>query len=169
MVMKTPKELQPQSPEDLALVGKTIYEEMITWPVDERICASCGGSITDKELKSITYWEADPVEKHWAVSHGPGDCAGAAPPSSQAFGEATGKNVEPTEQQAAKAKAIAQAEAAMEMAMKVEAEAMPLLKAEKAEKAMMGPMPMSPAETAMAAAKSMRKQARKMMAAAKKL
>jgi hypothetical protein len=103
LVMKTPEELQPLSPEKLVQVGKTIYDEMITWPADERICARCGASITDKQLKSIAFWEADQAESRWSVSHGPGDCTGAAPLSSQTFEQATGKKVEAAKAQASTA------------------------------------------------------------------
>ena len=68
--------------ESFALVGKTIYDEMVNWPVDERICASCGACITDKQLKHVTVSEADKVEGLWNVSHAAGDCVGGVSLSS---------------------------------------------------------------------------------------
>jgi hypothetical protein len=123
--MKTPEDPQPLSPEELADVRETIYNVMITWAEDKRRCACCGGNITDKQMKSIAYWETNPARRRWAVSHGLGECAGAAPPSSQAFGHAGVMKAELTEEQAARAKeiakAIAQAAALMAMAMEVQA------------------------------------------------
>ena len=148
-------------------VEEQIAAEMATWPVNVRLCYSCGATITEGQLKNIACTEVDKINSKWVVTHGAGDCVQSPTafpvPISQAFGETAGK----TADSPAKVNAMAQATSAMEMAMELMAEAKAMVKAEKAEQAKWGPM--TEAETAMAAAKSMKKQAQKMKAAAKKL
>jgi hypothetical protein len=155
-------------------IPEQIAAELATWPLNERLCDQCASSITDEQLKKIVCTEIDPANALYTVTHGPGDCnQGFLPlaPNSWPSTIPPAAETPTTNKQGAvaKAKATAEAESAMAVAMDAMAEAKALAKAEKAEKAKWGPMPMTEAETMMATAKSMKKQALKMKADAEKL